>query len=188
MPVIQTLWTERSVDEDLRQVVNNLQGPLPSPAGAAYHCQQAAEKLVKAALVKPGLAFPKTHDIAALVGLLPAQHRLKDKFRSFEKLTPFGVAYRYPLKMNGKSRLPKQSRRGEKKSRLSARCFDLLPQPSRAIAVKAWAKASREPARPVSLKMSAVSDCTEASSIRTPLLVRKVRAAATASSIAPPAL
>ena len=40
------------VDEDLRQVVNNLQGPLPSPAGAAYHCQQAAEKLVKAALVK----------------------------------------------------------------------------------------------------------------------------------------
>jgi HEPN domain-containing protein len=141
------------VDEDLRQVVNNLRGPLPSPAGAAYHCQQAAEKLVKAAFVKAGLAFPKTHDIAALVGLLPAQHRLKDKFRNFEKLTPFGVAYR-----------------------------------SRAIAVNAWAKASREPARPVSLKMSAVSDCTEASSIRTPLLVRKVRAAATASSIAPPAL
>ncbi|MEA2813602.1 MAG: hypothetical protein QOE02_4623 [Rhodospirillaceae bacterium] len=84
------------VDEDLRQVVNNLRGPLPSPAGAAYHCQQAAEKLVKAALVKAGLAFPKTHDIAALVGLLPAQHRLKDKFRNFEKLTPFGVAYRYP--------------------------------------------------------------------------------------------
>jgi len=45
------------VDEDLRQVVNNLQGPLPSPAGAAYHCQQAAEKLVKAALVKAGLAI-----------------------------------------------------------------------------------------------------------------------------------
>src|SRR5882757_2011988 len=86
------------VDEDLRQVVNNLRGPLPSPAGAAYHCQQAAEKLVKAALVKVGLAFPKTHDraalvIAALVGLLPAQQRLKDKFRNFEKLTPFGVAY-----------------------------------------------------------------------------------------------
>jgi HEPN domain-containing protein len=67
------------VDEDLRQVVNNLRGPLPSPAGAAYHCQQAAEKLVKAAFVKAGLAFPKTHDIAALVGLLPAQHRLSNR-------------------------------------------------------------------------------------------------------------
>lgn len=33
------------VDDDLRQVVNNLHGPLPSLAGAAYHCQQAAEKL-----------------------------------------------------------------------------------------------------------------------------------------------
>jgi HEPN domain-containing protein len=84
------------VDDDLRQVVNNLQGPLPSPAGAAYHCQQAAEKLVKAMLVKAGLAFPKTHDIAALVGLLPTQHPLKDKLSSLEKLTPFGVAYRYP--------------------------------------------------------------------------------------------
>jgi HEPN domain-containing protein len=40
------------VDEDLRQVVNNLRGSLPSPAGAAYHCQQAAEKLVKAG--RPG--------------------------------------------------------------------------------------------------------------------------------------
>lgn len=38
------------VDDDLRQVVNNLHGPLPSLAGAAYHCQQAAEKLVKAVL------------------------------------------------------------------------------------------------------------------------------------------
>ncbi len=38
------------VDDALRQVINNLHGPLPSLAGAAYHCQQAAEKLVKAVL------------------------------------------------------------------------------------------------------------------------------------------
>ena len=67
------------VDDDLRQVVNNLHGPLPSLAGAAYHCQQAAEKLVKAVLVDTRTAFSKTHDIGALVGLLPV-----------------GVAYRYP--------------------------------------------------------------------------------------------
>jgi HEPN domain-containing protein len=58
--------------------------------------RQAAEKLVKAALVRGGLSFPKTHDIAALVGLLPTEHRLKAKLKNFEKLTPYGVAYRYP--------------------------------------------------------------------------------------------
>jgi len=84
------------VDDDLRQVVNNLHGPMPSLVGAAYHCQQAAEKLVKAVLVEANTAFPKTHDIAALIGLLPSGHRLKRKLRSLEKLTPYGVAYRYP--------------------------------------------------------------------------------------------
>jgi HEPN domain-containing protein len=84
------------VDDDLRQVVNNLNGPMPSLAGAAYHCQQAAEKLVKAILAEANIVFPKTHDIAALVGLVPTGHRLKDKLKSLEKLTPYGVAYRYP--------------------------------------------------------------------------------------------
>jgi HEPN domain-containing protein len=84
------------VDDDLKQVVNNLHGPMPSLSGAAYHCQQAAEKLVKALLVQAGLAFPKTHDIAALVGLLSDSHRLKKALNSLTKLTPYGVAYRYP--------------------------------------------------------------------------------------------
>jgi len=84
------------VDDDLRQVVNNLHGPLPSLAGAAYHCQQAAEKLVKAVLVNTRTLFPKTHDIGALVGLVPESHPLKGKLASLAKLTPYGVAYRYP--------------------------------------------------------------------------------------------
>ena len=83
-------------DDDLRQVTNNLHGPMPSLSGAAYHRQQAAEKLVKAVLVQAGLSFPKTHDIAALVGLLPNGHRLKTALKVLEKLTPYGVAYRYP--------------------------------------------------------------------------------------------
>jgi hypothetical protein len=75
------------VDDDLRQVVNNLYGPMPSLIGAAYHCQQAAEKLVKAVLVEASTAFPKTHDIAALVGFWPshqgqiAQSRETDAIR-----------------------------------------------------------------------------------------------------------
>lgn len=84
------------VDDDLRQVVNNLHGPLPSLAGAAYHCQQAAEKLVKAVLVEARVAFPKTHDIGALTGLLAENHPLKANLASLARLTPYGVAYRYP--------------------------------------------------------------------------------------------
>jgi hypothetical protein len=84
------------VDDDLRQVVNNLRGPMPSLSGAAYHCQQAAEKLTKAVLTAAQIEFPKTHDIAALVGLLPTLHPLKERLRRLEELTPYGVAYRYP--------------------------------------------------------------------------------------------
>ncbi|CAN5920526.1 HEPN domain-containing protein [soil metagenome] len=84
------------VDDDLRQVINNLHGPMPSPAGAAYHCQQAAEKLVEAVLAESKTPFPRTHDIAALVALLQSEHPLKDGLRAFEKLTPYGIAYRYP--------------------------------------------------------------------------------------------
>src|SRR5262245_34967218 len=84
------------VDDDLRQVVNNIEGPMPSLSGAAYHCQQAAEKLVKAVLTEAATAFPRIHDIAALVALLPAGHRLKQRARELQELTPFGVAYRYP--------------------------------------------------------------------------------------------
>lgn len=84
------------VDDAPRQVTNNLHGPMPSLRGAAHHCQQAAEKLVEAVLAGAGIAFPKTHDIAALVGLVPDDHRLKKALGELGKLTPYGVAYRYP--------------------------------------------------------------------------------------------
>jgi HEPN domain len=112
------------VDDDLRQVVNNLYGPMPSLIGAAYHCQQAAEKLVKAVLVEANTAFPKTHDIAALVGLLPSGHRLKAKLHNLEKLTPYGVAYRYPAEDDWECRRRGQSKLGKTKSTLFGRCYD----------------------------------------------------------------
>jgi HEPN domain-containing protein len=81
---------------DLRQVRNNLFGPEPTTSGAAFHCQQAAEKLVKALLVLEDIAFRKTHDIEALVALLPSNHQLRPAVSSLEHLTPFATIYRYP--------------------------------------------------------------------------------------------
>jgi HEPN domain-containing protein len=83
-------------EDDLRQVVNNLEGPFPSMTGAAYHCQQAAEKLVKAVLARAGIDFPRTHDIGALVGMLPKNHALAARLAPLRDLTPYAVAYRYP--------------------------------------------------------------------------------------------
>ncbi|MGQ0664299.1 MAG: HEPN domain-containing protein [Pseudomonadota bacterium] len=85
-----------AVEDDLRQVRNNLHGPEPSATGAAYHCQQAAEKLVKAALVTADIDTPKWHDIAALIHRLPDGHPWIPAFLPLAELTVFASAFRYP--------------------------------------------------------------------------------------------
>jgi HEPN domain-containing protein len=64
---------------------------------AIYHCQQAAEKAVKAWLQWRDDPFAKTHNLRALV----IQAATLDKgFEAFEKpaeiLTPYVSAFRYP--------------------------------------------------------------------------------------------
>jgi HEPN domain-containing protein len=62
-----------------------------------FHCQQAAEKYMKALLVEAGVAVPRTHNLIALLPLLVHRH---PSFRSFRRgldfLTRFAVETRYP--------------------------------------------------------------------------------------------
>lgn len=64
---------------------------------AAYHCQQAAEKALKAYLSLHGIPFRKTH---LLVPLLAECEALDPGFavlvEAAECLTPFATAFRYP--------------------------------------------------------------------------------------------
>lgn len=64
---------------------------------AAYHCQQAAEKAIKAVLCARGTPFPRSHDLTMLVSLaadaLSDVHRLADGAAT---LTPYATLYRYP--------------------------------------------------------------------------------------------
>ena len=63
----------------------------------AFHCQQAAEKYLKALLTWLQLEFPKTHDIGQLLDLLsPRAPDVADALQALTSLTPFGVAARYP--------------------------------------------------------------------------------------------
>jgi HEPN domain-containing protein len=76
--------------------------PLPAPnlELGAYHCQQAAEKLVKALLVALGLVYPRGgsagHDIGLAVRRIPDTHPLREDAAALIALTPWATAFRYP--------------------------------------------------------------------------------------------
>lgn len=84
------------VERDLKAARNCLFGPEPTQEAAAYHCQQAAEKLVKAVLVSAGVSAPYSHDIDVLVGLAPASSPVAALLAPLARFTPYATAYRYP--------------------------------------------------------------------------------------------
>lgn len=63
---------------------------------AAFHLQQAAEKLAKAVLSAETIPFPRSHDIGALAALLPADHRWRNDLNPLDRLTVFATVWRYP--------------------------------------------------------------------------------------------
>jgi HEPN domain-containing protein len=64
---------------------------------ACFHCQQTREKYFKARLFEAGLSFPKTHDLAALLGLLlPVEPLWKAYEPAVKELTEYAVSFRYP--------------------------------------------------------------------------------------------
>lgn len=69
----------------------------PSYDAAVFHCQQCAEKYLKARLAEGGIAFMRTHDLLVLhqsvLGIEPTW-MVMQPFLIF--LNPFAVAYRYP--------------------------------------------------------------------------------------------
>ena len=87
-------WIEKA-EEDL-QVVHQLMTMDNHPKGAiGFHCQQAAEKFLKAFLVYHQSDIPKTHNIEFLL----EQCKIIDQeFPDLElhNITDFGVEIRYP--------------------------------------------------------------------------------------------
>jgi hypothetical protein len=64
---------------------------------AVYHCQQTAEKALKAFLTSAGLSIPKTHDLGKLVQLATACHIQFAQLQAIaDALTPFATEFRYP--------------------------------------------------------------------------------------------
>jgi len=89
-------WLRRAHD-DLGAARKLLSGSDPFPATAAYHCQQAAEKALKALIASTGKPVPKMHDLRVLIAqctLIDA--RLATLHEACEELTPYATEFRYP--------------------------------------------------------------------------------------------
>lgn len=62
-----------------------------------FDAQQAAEKAIKAVLLRVGAPFPYVHDLADLLSLLEEQGEpIPDQVREAARLTRFAIATRYP--------------------------------------------------------------------------------------------
>jgi HEPN domain-containing protein len=83
--------------EDLRVARLCLDASEPSPAASAYHCQQAAEKLVKGLLVLADVPFTKTHDLERLGTLAaPRYPRDVELVEATYLFTSWAFDFRYP--------------------------------------------------------------------------------------------
>jgi HEPN domain-containing protein len=65
-------------------------------AGAVYHCQQAAEKAIKALRCLSGITPPRNRDLVRLIEILLPALDLQEFLKVAEFLTPMATAFRYP--------------------------------------------------------------------------------------------
>lgn len=65
---------------------------------AAYLCEQATEKILRAVLTAEGVHIKReiSHELPKLVDLVPDENPLKPKFRELEELKTYATTYRYP--------------------------------------------------------------------------------------------
>lgn len=62
-----------------------------------FHCQQAAEKYLKAYLVFLGIPFTKTHEIGELITKCESKDKEISRFKEeADKLTDYAIEIRYP--------------------------------------------------------------------------------------------
>ncbi len=67
-----------------------------------YHCQQSAEKAIKAVIVAHGAqgGMPKLHDLSFLLNQIKNMVEIDEKYYDYaDELTPYGVTVRYPSEL-----------------------------------------------------------------------------------------
>ena len=89
-------WLQKA-RQDLEASAWLLESPRPLYGAAGFHCQQAAEKALKAYLSWQERPFERTHSLVALVGMCLKFSSDFDVLRTAAtNLTPYAVTTRYP--------------------------------------------------------------------------------------------
>lgn len=89
-------WVAKA-QNDLLNADNNLRSEKIPYDTVCFHCQQAAEKLLKAYLVCIGESPPITHDLMLLLErILPSNPEAEELRNSLALLMPYAVEIRYP--------------------------------------------------------------------------------------------
>ena len=89
-------WLAKA-DEDMLAAGALLDAAMPSYDPVGFHAQQAAEKALKALLVRHQVRFGKTHDMRGLLGVAErVAPGIGQQLAGVEALTPYAVDARYP--------------------------------------------------------------------------------------------
>jgi HEPN domain-containing protein len=92
-------WLDMA-DTDLGVAKHLMENYYPKPLEIiCYHCQQAAEKAIKAIVVSKGTqgGMPKLHDLSFLLNQVKNFVQIEEKYYDYaDTLTPYGVSVRYP--------------------------------------------------------------------------------------------
>ena len=89
-------WLIKS-QHDLGSARRLMEGEEPYLDTAVYHCQQAAEKAIKAYLTYRDIIFERTHNLVALLAFCtPSEPTFSQWEEAAEMLTPYATEFRYP--------------------------------------------------------------------------------------------
>src|SRR5262245_22040403 len=89
-------WVKKA-EQDYVLAKHASRSKIPLHDGVCFHCQQCAEKYLKALLEELGLPLPKSHDLEPLLAALLAHHpTLRSLRRGLLFLSAFAVDTRYP--------------------------------------------------------------------------------------------
>jgi HEPN domain-containing protein len=90
-------WIDKAEADHLAALDLARRRKLPLHDMVCFHCQQSAEKYLKARLEEAAIHFPKTHDLESLLSLACSVEPMWSALApAAKRLTPFGVLIRYP--------------------------------------------------------------------------------------------